>query len=102
MWHVCHLRADSVVELSHKSSIYPWLGVPKVRLYDTFLGSLRQCKLTKSQRCLTYLFTSHKKLIITTNSKSFAFPARCLFFLLQIPLTTLKMYLGQNFIVGIR
>ncbi len=26
----------------HMSSIWPWSGVPKVCLYDTFLGSLRQ------------------------------------------------------------
>ncbi len=40
MWRVCHLRADSVVWLSHTSSVQPWSGAPKVRLYD-FLGSLR-------------------------------------------------------------
>ncbi len=38
-----HLRADSVVRLSHTSSIWPWSGAPKVRLYDTFLGGLHQC-----------------------------------------------------------
>ncbi len=42
MWHVCHLRADSVVWLSHRSSVWPWSGAPKVRLYDTFLGGLHQ------------------------------------------------------------
>jgi hypothetical protein len=26
----------------HTSSIWPWLGAPKVRLYNTFLGGLRQ------------------------------------------------------------
>jgi hypothetical protein len=26
----------------HTSSIWPWSGAPKVRLYDTFLGGLRQ------------------------------------------------------------
>ncbi len=41
MWHICHLRADSVVWLSHTSSIWPWSGAPKVWLYDTFLGGLR-------------------------------------------------------------
>ncbi len=41
MWRVCHPRADSVVWLSHMSSIWPWSGVPKVRFYDTFLGGLR-------------------------------------------------------------
>ncbi len=41
MWRVCHLRADSVVWLSHTSSVWPWSGVPKVRLYNTFLGGLR-------------------------------------------------------------
>jgi hypothetical protein len=41
MWPICHLRADSVVWLSHMSSIWPWSGAPKVRLYDTFLGGLR-------------------------------------------------------------
>ena len=25
----------------HTSSVWPWSGVPKVRLYDTFLGGLR-------------------------------------------------------------
>ncbi len=35
------IRADSVVWLSHTSSIWPWSGAPKVCLYDTFLGSLR-------------------------------------------------------------
>jgi hypothetical protein len=25
----------------HTSSVQPWSGMPKVRLYDTFLGSLR-------------------------------------------------------------
>ncbi len=28
----------------HTSSIWPWSGVPKVRLYDTFLGGLRQSR----------------------------------------------------------
>ncbi len=41
MWRVCHPRADSVVWLSHTSSFWLWSGAPKVRLYDTFLGSLR-------------------------------------------------------------
>ncbi len=41
MWRICHLRADSVVWLSHLSSVSPWSGAPKLRLYDTFLGSLR-------------------------------------------------------------
>ncbi len=41
MWHVCYLRADSVVWLSHTYSIWPWSGVPKVWLYNTFLGGLR-------------------------------------------------------------
>ncbi len=40
MWRVCHLRADSVVWLSNTSSIWPWSGVPKVHLYNTFLGGL--------------------------------------------------------------
>ncbi len=40
MWHVCHLRADSVVWLSHTSSVWPWSGAPKVHVYDTFLGGL--------------------------------------------------------------
>ncbi len=26
----------------HTSSVQPWSGTPKVRLYDTFLGGLRQ------------------------------------------------------------
>jgi hypothetical protein len=42
IWRVHHLRADSVVWLSHTSSIWPWSGAPKVCLYDTFLGGLRQ------------------------------------------------------------
>jgi hypothetical protein len=42
MWCVCHLRADSVVWLSHTSSVWPWSGMPKVRLYGTFLGGLHQ------------------------------------------------------------
>ncbi len=41
IWHVRRLRADSVVWLSHSSSVWPWSGAPKVRLYNTFLGSLR-------------------------------------------------------------
>ncbi len=41
MWRVCHLRADSVVWLSHMSSVWPWSGMPKVLLYGTFLGGLR-------------------------------------------------------------
>ncbi len=40
MWRICHLRADSVVWLSCMSSIWPWSSAPKVRLYNTFLGSL--------------------------------------------------------------
>ncbi len=44
MWRVCHLRADSVVWLSHTSSIWPWSGAPKVFLYDTFLDGLRQAR----------------------------------------------------------
>ncbi len=28
----------------HMSSIWPWSGMPKVRLYDTFLGGLRHCQ----------------------------------------------------------
>ncbi len=40
MWRICHLRADSVVWLSHTSSIWPWSGEQKVWLYDTFLGGL--------------------------------------------------------------
>ncbi len=41
IWRVCHLRAASVVWLFHASSIWPWSGVPKLRLYNTFLGGLR-------------------------------------------------------------
>ena len=40
IWRVHHLRADSVVWLSHTSSVWPWSGTPKVHLYNTFLGSL--------------------------------------------------------------
>ncbi len=46
IWHVRHLRADSVVWLSHKSSVWPWSGMPKVHLYNTFLGGLHQCFLS--------------------------------------------------------
>ncbi len=42
MWCICHLRADSVVWLSHTSSVWPLSGVPKVHLNNTFLGGLRQ------------------------------------------------------------
>ncbi len=42
IWRVHHLRANSEVRLSHMSSVWPWSGTPKVRLYNTFLGSLRQ------------------------------------------------------------
>ncbi len=42
IWQVHHLRADSVVWLSHMSRVWPWSGAPKVHLYDTFLGDLRQ------------------------------------------------------------
>ncbi len=40
--HICHLRANSSVWLSHTSSIWPWWGVPKVHLYSTFISSLCQ------------------------------------------------------------
>ncbi len=40
IWHVSHLRADSVVWLSHTSSVWPWSGAPKVRLCNTFQGGL--------------------------------------------------------------
>ena len=40
-WQV-HLRADSVVWLSHTYSIWSWSGVPKVRLYGTFVSGLHQ------------------------------------------------------------
>ncbi len=43
IWHIRHLRADSEVWLSHTSSVGPWSGAPKLRLYDTFLGGLLQC-----------------------------------------------------------
>ncbi len=42
IWRVPHPRADSVVWLSHTSIVWPWSGAPKVRLYNTFLGSLHQ------------------------------------------------------------
>ncbi len=42
MWCIYHPRADSVVWLSHTSSVWPWSGVPIVHLYDNFLGGLRQ------------------------------------------------------------
>ncbi len=31
---------------SHVSSVWPWSGAPKVRLYDTFLGGLRHTRPT--------------------------------------------------------
>ncbi len=48
IWRIRHLRADSEVWLSHMSSIWPWSGVPKVRLYNTFLSSLHQITSTSS------------------------------------------------------
>ncbi len=66
MWHVCHLRADSVVWLSHKSSFWPWSGAPKVRLYDTFLGGLRHLpSQIKNQHGL-----NEEKFFIGTNNLS--------------------------------
>ncbi len=56
MWHICHHRADSLVWLSHMSSILPWSGAPKVRLYDTFLGSLHH-----TQRIVTNCLTTANK-----------------------------------------
>ncbi len=56
MWCICHLRANSVVWLSHTSSIWPWSGMPKVWLYNTFLGGLRQkvrvkpCRISNNRR----------------------------------------------------
>ncbi len=41
IWRVRHLRADSVVWLSHTSSVWPWSDAPKVQLCGIFLGSLR-------------------------------------------------------------
>ncbi len=40
------LRADSVVWLSHTSSVWPWSGTQKVRLYGTFIGGLWHCFTT--------------------------------------------------------
>ncbi len=51
IWHIRHLRADSVVWLSHTSSVWPWSGAPKVRLYDTFLGGLHHLLAIYLQSC---------------------------------------------------
>ncbi len=52
IWCVRHLRADTVVWLSHTSSVWPWSGAPKVRLDDTFLGGLRHLlPRMKNQHC---------------------------------------------------
>ncbi len=40
IWRIRHHRADSVVWLSHMSSIWPWWGTAKARLYGTFIGGL--------------------------------------------------------------
>jgi hypothetical protein len=55
LWRVHHLRADSEVWLSHTSSIWPWSGTPKVRLYDTFLGVLRQQYNHLYERCCYWI-----------------------------------------------
>ncbi len=36
------LRADLALWLSHTSSIWPWSGAPKVRLYATFISGIQQ------------------------------------------------------------
>ncbi len=36
----------------HTSSIWPWSGAPKVRLYDTFLGGLRQAHGVSTWECV--------------------------------------------------
>ncbi len=41
----------------HTSSIWPWSGMPKVRVYNTFLGGLRQLYLM-SQNSSTKLIAS--------------------------------------------
>ncbi len=65
MWRICHLRADSVVWLSHTSSIWPWSGAPKNTMYNTFLGSLHQSTTNykdhaKSTMYNTFLGGSHQ------------------------------------------
>ncbi len=35
----------------HTSSVWPWSGVPKVRLYNTFQGSLRQYQSSPALLC---------------------------------------------------
>ncbi len=66
MWWICHLRADSVVWLSHTSSIWPLSGAPKVLLYDTFLGSLRHLPpQMKNQHGLIEEKTLYRKKIIS-------------------------------------
>ncbi len=69
-WHLCLFKISCLAEVvtspcrsvtatsgltsagcqPHMSSIWPWSGAPKVRLYDTFLGGLRQ-RLVKPALC---------------------------------------------------
>ncbi len=39
------LRDDLAVWLSHTSSVLPWSGMPKVRMYDTFVSSLQHAAI---------------------------------------------------------
>ncbi len=51
IWSQSSLRADSaVVWLSHTSSVQPWSGGPKVRLYGTFIGGLRHAQTLQDQQ----------------------------------------------------
>ncbi len=52
-----HPRVDICWMLTSPSSIWPWSGMPKVRLYDTFLGGLRQLLNYESLWCI--LFQGH-------------------------------------------
>ncbi len=66
------LRADSAVWLSHTSSVWPWSGAPKARLYSTFIGGLRHGfprnkKNGKIQLPLTYNSIHSTTPIITHN-----------------------------------
>ncbi len=49
------LRADLVVWLSHTTSVWPWSGMPKVRMYGAFISGLWHIDMTgvKDPRSLT-------------------------------------------------
>ncbi len=70
IWRVSHLRADSEVRLSQTSSVWPWSGVPKVCLYDTFLGGLCQ---EDFKRNIPHKQTRHLKVLFTVNAPQSSF-----------------------------